>query len=304
MLPAVSVAVILQNPAGGSPGSGLNQGLRIPPASHESLPTAPGRQRQTGCLDLAGGAVKLSPAVPTSGGPIPRLHQTVGCAHTSRPKGHSHSCHTLILEGDEGHVEPLQRDAVAFSVELICELLLQFPIVLLSIHLWEQPGLRHGQATLLPAVLPTLGPCCLAVLPSASYLLKATEAAAEDPGTRVGFDHDLSLFLCLGGEVKPSLHCLTPAGKQRGRFFCLHQTDRYRVPMYSPLCIQLHQLAHIEAELYVGDSAAGIGLTVGTWTWWHQRTVTGIQTTFPLLPREARVGWGHPAEMRLLTGSA
>lgn len=94
-----------------------------------------------------------------------------GHAHTSRPKRHSHSCHTLILEGDKGHVKPLQRDAVAFSIELICELLLQFPIVLLSIHLWEQRGLGHGQATVLPAVLPTLGPRCLqpnSLLPTCS----------------------------------------------------------------------------------------------------------------------------------------
>lgn len=40
--------------------------------------------------------------------------------------------------------------------------------------------------------------------------------------------------------------------------------------MHSPLCIQLHQLAHVEAELNIGDSAAGIGLAASTGAWWHQ----------------------------------
>lgn len=40
--------------------------------------------------------------------------------------------------------------------------------------------------------------------------------------------------------------------------------------MHSPLRIQLHQLAHIEAELDIGHGAAGISLTAGTGIWWHQ----------------------------------
>lgn len=40
--------------------------------------------------------------------------------------------------------------------------------------------------------------------------------------------------------------------------------------MHSPLCIQLHQLAHVKAELDVGDGATGISLTAGTGTRWHQ----------------------------------
>lgn len=40
--------------------------------------------------------------------------------------------------------------------------------------------------------------------------------------------------------------------------------------MHSPLCIQLHQLAHVEAELNIGDGAAGISLAASTGAWWHQ----------------------------------
>ena len=126
-----------------------------------------------------------------------------------------------------------------------------------------------------------------AALPMPSYLLKATEAAAEDAGAGVGFDHDLALFLCLGGEVKPPLHCLTPAGKPTGAWVVQEASDRQTdrlCPLtwwagavhppaeametcrHSPLHIQLHQLAHIEAELDVGDGAAGISLTAGTGT--------------------------------------
>lgn len=52
-----------------------------------------------------------------------------------------------------------------------------------------------------------------AALPTVSYLIKATEAAAEDAGAGVSFDHDLPLLLCLGGEIKPPLHCFAPARK-------------------------------------------------------------------------------------------
>lgn len=41
--------------------------------------------------------------------------------------------------------------------------------------------------------------------------------------------------------------------------------------MHSPLCIQLHQLAHVKAELDIGDGAAGISLAASTGIRWHQQ---------------------------------
>lgn len=79
-------------------------------------------------------------------------------------EGHSHSCHPLVLEGDEGHIKPLECDAVALRIELICELLLQLPVILLSIHLWEQPGLccarGWGRGKLPCSALPVVQVCC------------------------------------------------------------------------------------------------------------------------------------------------
>lgn len=124
----------------------------------------------------------------------------------------------------------------------------------------------------------------------------------------MGFDHDLPLFLCLGGEVKPPLHCLAPAGKQiERRVFqgaaCITQADRLtegcRVPMHSPLHIQLHQLAYVEAELDVGDSTAGIGLAAGTRTQWHWGTWPG--TASPPRPGAAR---GQPPGSPGRTGTS
>lgn len=88
-------------------------------------------------------AFRVLPADPHENGPTTVLatsyllgsERVILMCGVSASLSHSHSCHPLILECDKSHVKAFQRDAVALSIELISELLLQLPIVLLGIHL-------------------------------------------------------------------------------------------------------------------------------------------------------------------------
>jgi len=58
---------------------------------------------------------------------------------------------------------------------------------------------------------------------------------------------------------------------------------------HSPLRIQLHQLAHVEAELDVGDGAAGISLAAGTRAQWHREPGDRHSPCHPPASRPARL---------------
>lgn len=77
----------------------------------------------------------------------------------------------------------------------------------------------------------------------------------------MGLDQDLALLLGFGGKVKPPLHGLAPATAEIPEA----QTEGggWGVGASLPLCVQPHQLVHVEAETNVGDGAAGVGLAVG-----------------------------------------
>jgi len=139
------VAVVLQNPAGGGKqGSGPDQGLRIaltllvrPFPQPQQSGHLCRWQRHRGDRPIAWLWLEQLVRCPSS-----LARRPPGCGTSPCPlhEGHSHSRHPLVLEGDESHVEPLERDAVALGIELVRELLLQLPVVLLGIHLREQPG--------------------------------------------------------------------------------------------------------------------------------------------------------------------
>lgn len=177
MLAAADVAVVLQNPVGGGrQGSALDQGLRTTP----TLLVRPLPQPNRAAISADGrGTEETDPSPGWRTSPCP-LHE-----------GHSHSRHPLILEGDEGHVKPLECDAVALSIELIRELLLQLPIVLLCVHLREQPGLccaRRAEAWASCHALPCPRWGCAACSPARTLLpAQSHRSGSRRYGHRGGF---------------------------------------------------------------------------------------------------------------------
>lgn len=68
--------------------------------------------------------------------------------------------------------------------------------------------------------------------------------------------------------------------------------------MHSPLRIQLHQLAHVKAELDIGDGAAGISLAASTGAWWHQEPGDKGQSLTPACHSPSKaVAHGYSLEM-------